>query len=248
MESLIFRPRTVVPTVFPSMLEGENADEFVRRYNSHVDSQYNGNEKLKIFQVKDIEGVRTAGGSSPLALPIVEEVLPAYRIARPEEIFTHVLREGDGIKMRGNNYIDLGILLDFSGSDGEIARDLFEQLPSEMRDLDRLPAIVIGYGVKNFDKGKNGLGFVFGKKSELRTAEIYAKNCSYDLNDGGLFERGIPSKEGSEKRIRAGRQLSHKKENLGVRRLCLYRFLVTISFDGDLAGSGEYGRVVLVGA
>jgi len=240
--------KEIVPTVRPYTLEGEDAPEILRAFNARVDSDYNGNPFLKVLKLREIEGIKVLVGSNPLILPVVQEVLPSFRIARPEQI-EMTLREGDPVKIGGNHYVDYGIVMDFSGKDHDLAVEVFNQIPKEQRDLDRLPALMVGYGLKNSSAGLYGVAPVYQDGTELRIAKILAKPISnFDANDSELIRSGLPSQLGSGNReIANAEQKAQSLGNLGISWLFLNGDLDLVgSRCDDFASSGDLGRVVLV--
>ena len=169
------RQAVAFPTIMPYLLEGEDAPEILGEFNGIIDSKYKRNSKLKILNLREVEGSNILVGSSSLITPIINSIVyPRYRTARPEEVET-TLQEGDPVKIRGNHYIDYGLVLDFSGNNHDLALEVFKQFPKEMRDFDRLPAVMIGYGLRNSNKGDYGVAPVYQEGTDLRTAKILAQ-------------------------------------------------------------------------
>lgn len=205
---------------------------------------------MQVLKLRDINGTPTIVGSNTLVLPIVSQVVgPDYRPIRPEELET-TLQEGDPLNIRGNHYIDTGLVLDFSGKNHELARKLFERLPKKLKDFDRLPAVLVGYGLENSKFGDYGVIPVYQEGTELRTAKILTEpTAQFKETDPQLVQSGLPSRLGTGTRwLYNSTQGESSKDNLGLSRLFLNYFLNLGSSDKDLAGSNELGRVVSVRA
>lgn len=243
------KSRVVAPTVIPYTLEGEDIPAVLDETNSVIDSKFKGNPNLRILNLRNINGDKVLVGSNSLILPIIQIAVPSYRPARPEEIET-TLQEGDPVRIKGNHYVDYSIAIDFSGRDHDLAVEIFKQLPKELRDLGRLPALMVGYGLRNSKVGRYGVAPKYQEGTELRTAKILAEstNC-FDEKDSELTRSGLPSKLGKGKRtLYNASQNEPSMDNLGLSRLYLGRNLDLCSWygDGTLAYSNDYGRVVLV--
>jgi len=245
---------SVVPklTIIPHTFRGEHLKEALGKINDLIDSKFKGNTKLKVLTIKEINGTPTIIGSNSLISPVVNQVIgqEGYRTIQPEELET-TLQEGDPVGVSGNFYVDTGIVLDFSGQNHELARHLFEQLPEgELRDLDRLPAIMIGYGLANSDIGSYGVALTYQDGTELRTAKILDQSSgNFEANDPELVKSGLPSLlDGGKRRLYNSSQGGPSVDNLGLSRLLLGRGLNLNSDGGDLASSNGIGRVVSVAA
>lgn len=248
MRKFDLKPITVIPTVVPYLLNGEDAPAILEEYNRLVDSKFKGNPKLKVLKLIDIDEAPTIIGSNPLILPVVQQIVTGFRVAKPEEIET-TLQEKDPIRIRGNHYVDYGITLDFTGANHDLAIKFFRTLPKELRELDRLPALIVGYGLKNSDIGKYGVIPKYQEGTEFRTAKILcAKGDKFEENDNGLKSLGLPSRLGQGKRRLHNRTQNYSSlDNLGISGLYLSGALsLNSGYVDDLAGSDDSGRVVLV--
>ncbi len=240
--------KVVAPTVIPYTLEGKDTPEILNEINRIVDSKYKGNPNLKILQLKNIDGNKVIVGSNSVILPVVQIAVPSYRIAKPEEIET-TLKEGDPVRIRGNHYVDYGITMNFSGRDHDLAVEVFKQLPKELRDLDRLPALMVGYGLRNSKVGRYGVAPKYQEGTELRTAKILAEPTNdFDAEDLELVHSGLPSRLGNgDRRMYNAGQKTHSIDNLGISGLYLDRsFYLYSRCSVNLADSDDSGRVVLV--
>ena len=230
-------------------MEGEGSPEIFERINGVIDSKYDGNPNLKKLQlIKGGDGLQRIVGSDPLILPIVAEVIyPRYRLARPEEVET-TLQDGDALHIRGNHYVDYGLVLDFSGKNHDLAVETFRRLPKTLRDFEKLPAVMIGYGLKKSKKGNYGVMPVYQKGTKLRTAKIFSSSSgNFDANNKHLIVDGTPSRlEGGKRRLYNSTQSEPSLDSLGLSRLCLGGNLDLGSYCGNLASSDEDGRVVSV--
>ena len=250
-------PAIKQPSIIPYLIRGENAPEFLKDFNQLVKAEYNDNSHLKVLGLNDVEGVPTIVGSNTLVLPVVQRLVSGKRIGRPEDL-QRTLNDGDTLSIRGNHYIDLGAVLDFTGRNHEIALDFWEQLQGRapegfgfvahrsVTNLDMLPALIVGYGLANFDKGKYNLRLVNNSNTQVRPAKILAgRNGNFDDSVVSL-ETGLPSKLGNGNRtLYTASQKAQSLDNLGLSRLCLYRYLYSDSYNVYLSYSYDYGRVVL---
>lgn len=239
-----FAPAIKQPSIIPYLIRGPNAGQFVEDFNQVVDTEYKGNRNLKVLALRDIDGVQTAVGSNSLISPVVRK-LSGRRTGLPEDL-QRTLNDGDTLGIRGNHYVDLGVVLDFTGRNHDMAVDFYEQLPKGLRNLDLHPSVVVGYGLKNSDNGKLGLGLVHAEGTQVRPARILA-NGDWNFSDADVpLDTGLPSKlSGGNRKLWTTTQKAHSVDNLGLSRLYLYWYLGLNSNDENLALSLENGRVVL---
>ena len=239
-------PAIKQPSITPYLIRGPNAERFLEDFNRVVDAQYQGNKNLKVLALRDVEGVPTVVGSNPLILPIVHSLVsPARRVGLPEDL-QRTLNDGDTLGIRGNHYVDFGFALDFSGKHHEMALDVFQQLPAELRDVKNLPGALVGYGLKNFDKGKYGVSPVIGKQTQLRPSSVLSQPTGRFSDKDVSLEFGLPSKLGEgERTMFTAAQGKPSIDNLGLLGLFLNGSRSLISSIEVLASSDGNGRVVL---
>jgi len=241
------QPRITVPTVVPYLIEGEDVPAILDEVNGVIDSEFNGNKNLKVLNLRKNGDKQVVTGSNSLVLPVVAQVVsPQFRVMRPEKLET-TLQEGDPIGIKGNHYVDYGIVLDFSGNNHASALAFYEQLPKELRDFDRLPAVVVGYGLANSEAGDYSVCPIFTDGTEIRTVKVFAgKTGDFDANDTELTHSGVPSKVGSgARRLYTASQSKPSLDNLGLSGLSLDGGLNLDSSNRYLALSYGDGRVVL---
>ncbi len=243
-----FKPAIKQPSIIPYLINGESAPTFVEDFNAIVNSEFNSNKYLKVLALRDVDKVPTAVGSNSFILPIVQRLVPARRIGLPEDL-QRTLNDGDTLSIKGNHYVDLGVVLDFSGRDHEMALDFYQQLPKELQDFDRLPSVVVKYGLKNFDKGKYKLGLINNVNTQIRPARILANEVGGFSDADVSLETGLPVKlSGGNRTFYASSQKTPSIDNLGFSRLYLGRDLdlfsgLDVGYLADLVGGG---RVILV--
>ena len=128
-----------------------------------------------------------------------------------------------------------------------MALNFYEQLPKELQCFDGLPAVVVGYGLKNLESGNYRLGLVRTEATQVRPAKILAERIARFNDEDVSLETGLPSKlTGGDRTLYTASQKAPSLDNLGLSGLCLGRYLDLDSSDEDLAGSLDAGRVVLV--
>ena len=128
----------------------------------------------------------------------------------------------------------------------DLAVDLFDQLSQEFQEFDRLPAVVLGYGIKHFDKGTFGVGLTYMDGTEIRTDSILAQKSGNFSDADVSLETGLPTTlNGGNRTLYTASQKSPSKNALGISRLVLCGDLYVGAGDDYLANSNGYGRVVL---
>jgi len=168
------------------------------------------------------------------------------RVMLPEE--AQLLLNLDKMPERNTSYKDLGLVMDFSGKNHQIALNLYNQLNQGDKDLDKFPAIFVGLEPAKLDIQNYNLAFKLTPYSQIRTAKILA-SATGDFNNGDseLIRSGVPSRlERGNRKLYTLQQKEQSIENLGVSGLCLGWSLGLDSGSEDLAYSGEYSRVVVV--
>jgi len=233
--------------IIPYAPIGDQVDEAINAFNEIVDSRYKGNQNLRVLEKRVKDGVQIMAGSNPLILPIFQEVFQGYGAIRPEEL-ERVLIAGDSLGIKGNHYVDLGLVLDFSRKNHDLAVRLFESLPKELRDLDRLPGVLLGYGLENSDVGNYGVAPTFVDGTELRAAKILLSGGSFSKNDKELLRTGLPSRlySDGERSLFVSHQYESELENIGFSRLFLDDDLDLNSYYDYLSNSSGSGRGILV--
>lgn len=244
MADYSFEPAIKQPSIVPYLIRGPNAQRFLNDFNVVVDKQYKGNTNLKVLGLRDVKGVPTVVGSNTFVLPVVNSLVsPARRVGMPEDL-QRTLNDGDTLDIRGNHYIDLGAVLDFTGRNHDLAVDLYDQIPQIK--LASIPSVVVGFGIDNSNKGAWGLKLVYTANTQLRPAQILANGDGRFGDADVSLETGLPSKLGTGNRnLWTAKQKAPSIDNLGLSGLYLVRNLNLGSNNGDLAGSYDYGRVVL---
>ena len=239
------KPAIKQPSIVPYLINGESASDFLQDYNALVDSKFRGNSNLKVLKLQDVNSVPTIVGSNPLVLPVVQRLIPGKRIGRPEDL-QRTLNDGDTLSIKGNHYVDMGLVLDFSGRNHEMALDLYEQLPKKLKNFDSLPAVVIDYDLRNSDRGNYNLELFRTDKTIIRPSPILAKSGGNFGHGAVSLETGLPTKlEGGNRTLWTASQKPQSLDNIGLSRLYLNRSLDVVSNDDDLAYSDSDGRVVL---
>ena len=247
MTNYSLAPAIKQPSIIPYIIQGNDIVPAVLKDIEHiVDTEFRGNKNLKVLKDRNVNKTLIAVGSNTLVLPVVQRVFSNYRVGRPEDI-QKTLNDGDTLSIKGNNYVDMGFALDFTGRHHAMALDFYNQLPPELQKLESFPSVVIGYGLKNLENTSYGLGFTYTPEStQVRPASILSQKTGTFRNEDVSLETGLPSKIGEGTRtIFTSTQREHSIDNLGISWFCLDSSL-SVGADGDsLAGSGDVGRVVL---
>jgi len=168
------------------------------------------------------------------------------REALPEE--AQSLLSKNKLPEQGSVYYDLGLTLDFSGKNHELAFALYEQLPD--KNLDLLPSVMLGLEPKKSNIGDYGLEFIYGINSQLRHSPILSEETGNFKDDNvSLIKTGLPSILGEGARtLFTAAQKEKSKENLGLCRFYLGRNSILDANVEYLDGSDSVGRVVLASA
>src|SRR3989338_8325869 len=230
MGNYSFPPAIKQPSIIPYLVAGPNAPEFVKECESVIDSEFNKNTHLKVLKLREVNDVQTTVGSNSLILPVVQRVAPNYRTGRPEDL-QKTLNDGDTLSIKGNHYVDMGVVLDFTGRHHEMALDFYNQLPKEL---------------KNFDGGNYSLGLIMNDGTKVRPAKILAGRSGKFSDADVSLETGLPSRltDGNRTLYTATKNVS-SLDNLGLSGLYLNG---NLNVDADVVGladSYEVGRVVL---
>ena len=234
-------------SVNPIRIRGENVPAFLKEVNTVIRERFNDNKHLKVLAQTGSGKDAVAVGSNSLILPVVQIVLPEYRVGRPEDL-QRTLNDGDTLSIRGNNYVDLGAVLDFTGRNHEMALDFYDQLSVELQSFERLPAVVVGYGLKNIAGGNYGLGLVRTENTQIRPAKILAEGTAQFRDADVSLDTGLPSKlvgEKNDRTLYTSPQRTPSLDNLGLSGLFLLGCLDLVSNCECLASSFDSGRVVL---
>ena len=191
---------------------------------------YAGSSTLGIFAVDEL-----ARGEAGVMLPEESEFL-LFRNMMPEKTTT---------------YKDLGVTMDFTGKNHELAVHLYNMLLGEHKDFDLFPAILTGLVTRLNDRiGDYGLALEKSDKYPygLTTAKILARpKGNFSKDDPNLIIEGVPSKlQAGERTLHTSSQKEQSIDNLGLSRFVLFGGSVLDSYVDGLAPSDSDGRVVLV--
>ena len=233
-----FPPRIKAPQIIPHFLEGSDAEAFLEEYNVRVKENYNDNKNLKVLFYDN----SLVKGSNAFAPILVNQILEnqGYRTATLSDI-EQTLRDGDTLDIKGNYYVDLGIVLRSRGNPNSyLANNLADQIENRKIKLNN-PLYIPSSSLELIcdDRSKDyGLSFKSKENAEIIEAPQFIIE-----NDRKKFsktnEKGFPifDENGS-------RRIWTRKD--GLCGLSLGRNLGLYSDDDDLADSGDDGRVVVV--
>ncbi len=238
-----FLSRIKVPQVTPCFLEGPGAEAFLEEYNGIVEKDYNNNKNLKVLSLKEIKGILTILGSNTFAPILVNRIVEkhGYRVASLSDI-ERTLEDGDTLKLIGNYYVDLGIVLRSEYEPNSfLANNLADQLKHN-RGISLKNPIYIPFSslelIGDSDSRDYGLTYKLKENAQIMEAsQLIGENDYKKFSKAD--EKGLPifDKEGDR---------TLYTTNFGLSRLLLYGDLDLDSDNVGLAGSDEVGRVVLV--
>ncbi len=222
-------------------------DAFGKEVAKRVNSQYAGTPAELNSNPNKNQPFKESNILKLFAVDAIARDLDA-RVMLPEE--SQLFLELDKMPEKTTSYKDLGLVMDFSAQNHELALHLYNQIDKDNRDLDKFPAIFVGLKPINSDIGDYRLAFSFMPYSQMRTAKVLAhKTFNFDNEDSELIKSGIPSKyEIGNRKFYTSEQKKPYIENLGLVRFYLGRILYLYSDDDYLGSSDEDGRVVVVSA
>lgn len=237
------------PTIRAYRIAESDVPSFIEEANRIADSEFDGNRYLKVLGSQKIGDRIVMTGSNSVILPIVRRLVPSKRVGRPED-FQITLNDGDTLEIRGNNYVDMGVVLDFAGRNHEMALDFYNQIPEgeRLKLLEQgLPAVVLDYGLKKLPESSYGLGLVHNEGSTiLRPSAILAGKTGAFRNEDVSLEDGLPRQlSGGDRNLYTATQKPVSVENLGLSGLVLGGGRSVGSGSEGLGISNSSGRVVL---
>jgi len=223
-------------------------DTFGKQIIAEVNEQYKGTPAEILPEHKGDN--RQVTHSNIFRLFGINSVARRYgaRVVYPET--SEVLLAQGKLPEAGNVYYDLGAVFDFSGENHEVAVDIYNRLPKEMRDLNKFPAVALELFPVKSPVGSYGLSLEPTAFTQLRTAKIISQGTgSFDEKDVELFRTGLPSKHSQgTRKIHTFSQNEPSLDNLGVVWLCLFGDRSLDCCGGGLAVASQIGRVALESA
>jgi hypothetical protein len=152
----------------------DNDGKFGTYAVNKIHEKYKG--RLDIF--KDQGKGKPYAGSSALGISAVDELAKGRgaKVMLPEE--SEFLLFWGKMPEKTTSYKDLGVVLDFTGNNHELAMHLYKRLLKEHRDFDLFPAILTGLVTRlNDEIGDYGLALETSDNYPygLTTAKILAK-------------------------------------------------------------------------
>lgn len=236
-----FPSRIKVPQVIPHFLEGNDAEAFLDEYNGIVEKDYNNNENLKVLSLGNINNIPTIIGSNTFAAVLVNKILEnqGLRVATLSDI-ERTLEDGDTLNIKGNYYVDLGVVL---RSRGDPNKYLAGNIESQVKNIGinlSSPLVIPAYSMRLVNDKDSNYKLAFELKEN---AEIIEAQQLIGANHGKKFlkanEKGLPVFD------KKGDRTLYSRED-GLSGLDLDGGFSLFSGSGGLAGSGEGGRVVVV--
>lgn len=233
------KPLIEIPKYIPTIgfLEGDFGKAVLEEYKERAEKDYNNASALKVLSYKD----NIVKGSNPFAVALVNKIVgqERYRTATQSDLEKAI--KYNSLPLRGQ-YEDTGLVLKTEeGLNDYLAKNLMSQI-KRINPKAKMPAMI----------SLSDLDLVKDKNSPHKLAFKLkdSANVFYDLsvlNKNGKFssedideKTGLPNKTGEN-----GNRTLYTTSK-GLSRFYLCRDLVAGSNDGDLANSGDYGRVVVV--
>ncbi|MFI5241356.1 MAG: hypothetical protein ACHQUA_02880 [Microgenomates group bacterium] len=226
------KPLIEIPSYIPQIgfLGGEQG----REINDSIQRDYKGVKALQIGNYKD--GI--VKGSNPFYAIAVQSRLPSgVSIASQSDLET-AMRIGS--MDFSETYEDTGLVLRTDKEPNSyLASNLMKQVKA--RGSKKMPVMIPlrGLELEADSNSPHGLAFKLGENSELIYAPIL------NNTNGNFSSQDVDEKTGLPSNLSGGNRTLYTRSD-GLSGLYLYRFLGLDSDYGDLAGSGDSGRVVLV--
>lgn len=245
MAKIQFKGQPIVTSPAYSQMKWDNLGKAIAK---EVNAQFKGTPAEILQEYRGENGQVTH--SNIFRLFGVNSVARKYgaRVIRPET--SEVLLAQGKLPEAGSVYYDLGAVLDFSGKNHELAVDIYNRLPQEMRDLDRFPAVALDLAPVKSAAGSYGLSLESTAFTQLRTAKIISQETgSFDEKDVELLRTGLPSQHSKgNRKIYTFSQAKPLLDNLGVVGFCLDGDRGLDCYYGVLAVALQFGRVALESA
>jgi len=237
-------PLIAVPN-FTQLTYNAFGREIVNRVNDKFKGTY---AEIKPEHYKKNKPITHSNSFRLFAIDLVARGLDA-KVMLPQE--SELLLAQNRLPEAGSVYYDLGLVLDFSGRNHDLAVNLYEKFKSANSELslDSLPALALGLAPSKSDLGDDGLEFDITPHSQLNTAKILSETSGYfKSDDPELVVSGLPSKLGEGTRyFYVATQQKPSEDALGLSGLCLNRDGNVDSGYSDLRDSSPGGRVVVTG-
>jgi hypothetical protein len=232
-------PLIEIPKNIPSynFLEGDFGREVLNEYNSVVKSNYKDNSNLKVLNLKD--GI--VKGSNSYAVFLMNKILSkqGLRTANSADV-QKVINNYD--KFLSGVYADLGVVLRTEdGANEYLAGQLAKQSKDRKYKFSNSNPLVFkpsDLELITDSDSPSGLGFKIGDSANPFSAlELSSKN------EGKKFKN--TNKNGVPIFDKNGNRTNYTMNN-GLSGFSLDSNSDLLSWGGDLAGSNDYGRVVVM--
>lgn len=243
----IFELPKVVPIV--GFLTDSYGEDIFREAQDRARTKYRNAGSLQFAQYK--RGV--VKGSNPFYAVLIDEITregsQRLRTATPADI-ERTLRAGDVLKIKGNHYIDTGLVLrsetDSYNPNDPLSRDLFAQLKKRQGRKLKLSVMIplCDLDLRLDPNNQYGLGFTLREDAEIIHAPVLNKQGRFNTEDIDP-KTGLPNKTGDE-----GERQFYTRER-GLSRLDLgrgldldsnWKYLDSSDADGRVAVCGEVAR------
>ena len=235
------KPLIEIPEFIPraGFLEGDFGRTFLEEYKGRVKADYNKNSNLDVLRYDN----NVVKGSNPFAVVLANQILSqeGLRTATQADL-EKALKIGWNLKRA---YEDTGLVLRSEKDDytknTPLTKDLAEQVKARgIKFSPKNPVMIPLIGFE-LEKADNDYGLAFKLKED---AEVYEASI---LNKRGRFNsKDINKKTGLPKKVSSSGDRTLYVRDSGLSGLYLSGGLDLGSYDGDLGGSDDGGRVVAV--
>ena len=226
------KPMIEIPVA--NFLEGDFGKESLKEYNGRVEKDYNDSSNLNVLKYED--GI--VKGSNHFAVVLANSILGQEGLRTANQADLEKILRAKALTLKGQ-YEDSGLCLRTTDNPNEyLAENLMKQL--KPRTKVRLPVMLNLTDLELVNDSSSNYRLAFKLKENAKP--IYAPQLDHKNNPGTFSqtdENGLPifNKEGNRKLYTI---------NSGLSRVSLCGGFDLVAWDEDLAGSGEYGRVVVV--
>jgi len=251
-------PNAGTPLVVPAsssnafFLTGQVGKDFLKEYNERVKRDYADAQALRVLNWDDSKQAVT--GSNPFAIVLTNMILQKSGTRTATQAELEKIAQGNTLPIKGNHYVESSLVWRSNDNPNEyLARNIATRAQGLGIILNPGKAYVLPLYALNLEKDNNSphkLAFGLGRDGvDFRSAYFEApilnsKSGSYISYTDIDEKTGLPTKVYDSDVPNKNRQLWTR--NSGLSGLYLNRSLDVGSYNVDLAGSSESGRVVCI--